>query len=202
MPPVRPRRRNARGQGSRLRGEIIDASCRLIDSGGDALTLRAVARETGIAGPSIYDHFASVEDIRDDLVRVCFDELIRRLTEADARMSEPEDRLHAICEAYVAYGEEFPNRYALLYRSVRTRAQKASSGNGGARALRILVDSIADCAAAGRSASVDPYDDAVGVWTAIHGLTTLRASRPDFSNLHADEMLRNLVRRQARIVSG
>jgi AcrR family transcriptional regulator len=69
MPRVEPRQRNARGQGGRLRSEIVEASRRLTDHGGDALTLRAIAREAGIAGPSIYDHFANVDEIRDDVVR-------------------------------------------------------------------------------------------------------------------------------------
>ena len=48
---VRPR--NRRGEGARLRAEIVDAATALIDeSGGDALTLRAVARRAGISAPS------------------------------------------------------------------------------------------------------------------------------------------------------
>jgi AcrR family transcriptional regulator len=199
MPHVERRRRNARGQGARLRTEIIEASQRLLDSGTDLLTLRAVARETGVTGPSVYDHFSGVEAIEDDLVRVCFDELIARLREAEDSTEDPVERLHAICAAYVAYGAAFPQRYALLYRSVRTRDRKAATGNRGAVALRILVDSITACAAAGRSSSVDAYVDAVAVWAGIHGLTTLRASRPDFPALHADATLRSMVRRQAGI---
>jgi AcrR family transcriptional regulator len=199
MPPVEQRRRNARGQGARLRTEIIEASQRLIDRGTELLTLRAVARETGVAGPSIYDHFAGVEAIEDDLVAVCFDDLTARLRAADASAADPVARLDAICDAYVAYGAAFPHRYALLYRTVRTRERKAATGNRGAVALGVLVDGIAACAEAGRSSSVDHYVDAVSVWTVLHGLTTLRASRPDFPALHADATLRGMVRRQAGI---
>jgi AcrR family transcriptional regulator len=200
MPRVEPRQRNARGQGGRLRSEIVEASRRLIDDGADALTLRGIAREAGIAGPSIYDHFASVDEIRDEAVRLCFEELIARLCDADKAASDPEGRLQAICTAYVAYGEAYPYRYALLYRFVRTRDQNAATGHGGARALQILVESITDCAAVGRSSSTNPYDDAVAVWACIHGLTTLRASRPDFRQVQSDETLRDIVRRQARII--
>jgi AcrR family transcriptional regulator len=201
MPPVESRQRNARGQGGRLRSEIVEASRRLIDDGVDTLTLRAVAREAGIAGPSIYDHFANVDAIRDEVIRLCFDELIERLSIAGGADGDAEARLHAICTAYVAYGEEYPHRYALLYRFVRTRERNAATGHGGPRALQILVDSIADCAAAGLSSSTNPYDDAVAVWACIHGLTTLRASRPDFRQIQSRETLRDIVRRQARIVS-
>jgi AcrR family transcriptional regulator len=200
MPPVEPRQRNARGQGGKLRSEILEASRRLIDDGVDGLTLRAVAREAGIAGPSIYGHFANVDEIRDEVVRLCFEELIANLSTADRAATDPEGRLQAICTAYVAYGEAYPHRYALLYRAVRKRDQHEATGYGGARALQILVDSIADCAATGVSASTNPYDDAVAVWACIHGLTTLRASRPDFRQVQSDDTLRDIVRRQARII--
>lgn len=199
MPQAQPRRRNARGQGRLLRSEITEASERLIDNGAEVLTLRAVAREAGIAGPSIYDHFSGLEEIRNELVGRCFAELIERLVAADASSADPCERLDGICDAYVGYGAAFPHRYALLYQSVRTPERTAASGNRGAAALQILVDCITDCVAAGRSASANPYDDAVAVWAAIHGLTTLRASRPDFRHLHSSETLRDVVHRQARI---
>jgi AcrR family transcriptional regulator len=198
MSPVEPRQRNARGQGGRLRSEILEAAQRLIDDGAGALTLRAIAREAGIAGPSIYTHFANVDVIRDELRSFCFDELIAGLTEG-AAAADPVARLQAICSAYVAYGQAHPHRYALLYGVVRTREQNPATGHGGPRALQILVDAITACTTAGRSSSLDPSDDAVAVWAAIHGLTTLRASRPDFGQIQSEQTLRDIVLRQAQI---
>jgi len=52
--PERPRRRNSRGEGSLLKGEVIRAAMRLLDRASNAeLSLRMVAREAGIAAPSI-----------------------------------------------------------------------------------------------------------------------------------------------------
>ncbi len=201
MSSVEPRQRNARGQGGRLRSEIVEATQRLIDNGIDALTLRAIAREAGVAGPSIYDHFANVDAIRDEVRSLCFDELSAGLSDDAAATDDHVTRLQAICSAYVAYGKAYPYRYALLYSSLRRREQNTATGHGGPRALQILVDSITDCVAAGQSSSSNPYDDAVAVWACIHGLTTLRASRPDFNQIQSDETLRNIVRRQAQIVS-
>src|SRR3954467_2567811 len=54
------RGRNRRGQGELLREEIIAAALRLLDELADdqALSLRAVAREIGIAATSVYIQFA------------------------------------------------------------------------------------------------------------------------------------------------
>jgi AcrR family transcriptional regulator len=59
------RRRNARGQGARLTEDIVTGALALIERTGsaEAVTLRAVAREVGIAAPSIYPHFADREAI-------------------------------------------------------------------------------------------------------------------------------------------
>src|SRR6266852_3216557 len=62
---ARRRQRNARGQGARLTEDIVSAAITLIERAGthEAVTLRAVAREVGIAAPSIYAHFPDREAI-------------------------------------------------------------------------------------------------------------------------------------------
>src|ERR1700749_329326 len=54
------RARNARGEGERLRDEIIEAAIKVLSVIGseDPFSLRAVAREARIAAPSVYIHFA------------------------------------------------------------------------------------------------------------------------------------------------
>jgi AcrR family transcriptional regulator len=201
MTSAKTRQRNARGEGSRLRLEIVAATIRLIDDGTNRLTLRAIAREAGIAGPSIYDHFPDIESIRTEVIRSCYEDLIERIRQAQDDVADPVERLEVTCFAYARYGAEFPHRYALLFRGERDQDEKAAVGDRGAAALQTLVDSIAICAEAGRSASADPYDDALAVWSAIHGLTTLRTSRPLFARLHRDELLRSIIHRLACITS-
>lgn len=201
MDSAKTRQRNARGEGGRLRLEILEATTRLIDAHADRLTLRAIAREAGIAGPSIYDHFPGIESIRTEVIRFCYDDLIDRIHQAQHDVEDPVGRLEATCFAYVGYGAEFPERYALLFRTERDQEEKLAVGDRGAAALQTLVDSIADCETAGRSTSTDPYESALGVWSAIHGLTTLRSSRPHFARLHSDTLLRSIIHRLAWINS-
>ena len=54
-----PRRPNARGQGERLRQEIISAAARMLGDLADdeALSLRAVARAVSISPTSVYLYF-------------------------------------------------------------------------------------------------------------------------------------------------
>src|SRR5713226_5348455 len=71
------RKRNARGQGARLTQDIVSGALALIEREGsdEAVTLRAVAREIGIAAPSIYAHFPDRDAIVMAAVVRIFDEL-------------------------------------------------------------------------------------------------------------------------------
>ena len=201
MASARPRQRNPRGEGNRLRSEIVEATIRLVDAGIERLTLRAIAREAGITGPSIYDHFPDVKSIRNEVIRSCYEDLVARIHQAQQGVADPVGRLEVTCVTYTRYGAHFPHRYALLFRAERDQDEKLAVGQIGAAALQTLVDGIASCREAGRSTSSDPYDDALAVWTAIHGLTTLRSSRPHFARLHGDELLRSVIHRLACITS-
>src|SRR3954465_14240883 len=79
-PPAGRRGRNPRGQGERLREDIVGAALRLLDEHGDdqALSMRAVAREVGVAATSVYIHFAD----RDALVLAALERFHRELLEA------------------------------------------------------------------------------------------------------------------------
>src|SRR5215211_7851719 len=74
------RARNPQGQGGRLRADLIAAADAILARTGDVegLSLRAVAREVGIATPSIYLHFPD----KAALVRAVLDARFAELGEA------------------------------------------------------------------------------------------------------------------------
>jgi AcrR family transcriptional regulator len=204
--PARRRRRNPRGEGTRLRAEILEAAAAILEETGDeaAVTLRAIARAVGIAAPSIYAHFPDREAVLDRLVADGFAEFTATLQAAVGPLADPVERLYAGCRAYLAYAAERPERYRVLFHhpSVKSREREIDSAARaqGAAALDVLVQGIVQCARAGRSASADPFADAVAVWVALHGLATLLAETPDdFPWPDQEQMLTALVGRIARI---
>ncbi len=195
------RKRNLRGQGTRLREEIEAAALRLVDAGADPITLRAVAREAGISAPSIYDHFGDLEEIVSAVVDRCFTELTATVTAARDRREDPVERLEAGCGAYLAFAVRQPRRYALLF--VRERDPDPAAGASpatGATAFATLVDGIAACAAAGASLSQDPFGDAVALWSAMHGYASLRMTQKGFPWPEEQATLQRIIHRLARIV--
>ncbi|HEY4464900.1 MAG TPA: TetR/AcrR family transcriptional regulator [Streptosporangiaceae bacterium] len=123
-PARRPR--NARGEGGRLAEDIVSGALALIDRTGseEAVTLRAVAREIGIAAPSIYAHFADREAIIMAAVLQIFGELFDAITTgADSAGPDPVDRLVAGCAAYLRFGLAHPARYGVLFAERRMTAR-------------------------------------------------------------------------------
>ena len=187
-------RRNARGQGNRLADDIVRGALAIIERTGsdDAVTLRAVAREVGIAAPSIYAHFADREAIIMAAVVKIFDELADAVEQAEeAAGPDPVDRLLAGCQAYLDYGLGHQARYGLLFSprglTPEEYCQPVPIGPDGspvlefgAEAFSQLVRGIQACVAAGVSASEDVLADATSVWVALHGAVALRTALPGF----------------------
>lgn len=208
--PRKPRPRNPRGEGGRLRQDILDAASQILETTGteEAVTLRAIARAVGIAAPSIYGHFADREAILDQLIANGFAEFRVDLQAARASCSDPVERLLAGCRIYLSFAAEHPSRYRLLFqkselRGTRERPVDPAAYAEGSAALNVLVECIADCASAGRSASRDHFADAVAVWVALHGLATLLAETgPGFPWPDKDQLLTAIVSRLAQLQPG
>jgi AcrR family transcriptional regulator len=96
------RKRNPRGQGERLRDDIIEAASRLLaDPAAPPLTLRAVAREVGVAATSVYLHFDSI-----DTLTLAFQQLIERVAAclgADPEAPEDQDDQRAFFTAQLIW---------------------------------------------------------------------------------------------------
>ena len=207
------RPRNRRGQGARLTEDIVTGALALIDRAGsaEAVTLRAVAREVGIAAPSIYPHFADREAIMAAVVARVFDELAAAI-KAGAAAAGPDlvDQLVAGCAGYVDFGLSQPARYGVLFTGRWGPAADycqpvALSPDGqpvlewGAEAFSLLLHGIQDCVTAGRSASTDVLADATTVWVALHGTVALRTTLPGFPWPPLAAQLRHEVLALARV---
>lgn len=186
------RRRNPRGEGSRLRGDIVAAAASLLEDSGseDSITLRGVARQAGIAAPSIYAHFADREAILAAVVAQAFAELDGALAAADGH-SDPRQRLRLLCEAYLDFAGARPHRYRVVFGRHRVGGVevKPLEELWGAQAFARLAASVAGCLPADRS----PQVAAVSLWAGLHGYASLSASVPAFPWPDRQEMLDALL---------
>src|ERR1700761_6767273 len=207
MPDVEvpARRRNKRGEGSRLRDDIVQAaSTRLEETGReDALTLRAVARAAGIAAPSIYAHFRDPYEIKLALEERTFGLLAEALRPASAGQAEPVPALYAVCRAYPDFAADHPDLYRVLFERHRREAVEPGATSDdvttiiGADAFGVLLEAVRACVDAGDSAEPSAPAATVRVWVSLHGMATLRASMPWFPWPPRDTLLDELISRAA-----
>ena len=78
------RERNPRGQGDRLRADLLDATVDLIAETGsvDGVSLRAAAKRAGVSPMAVYNHFEDKDALLEAAVEHCWDEFQAALAEA------------------------------------------------------------------------------------------------------------------------
>jgi AcrR family transcriptional regulator len=176
--------RNRRGEGARLRDDIVAAAVELLDEHGDesAITLRSVARRVGIAAPSIYRHFPDQPAIMLAVVQQAYVELDERLqADLDAAGDDPRRRLFALATSYLEIAEQHPQRYRTMFGGVWVPTLGESSVTAddlyalGETAIRLLTEALQGCVDAGIATSTDVFADAIALWLGIHGLAHQRS---------------------------
>jgi AcrR family transcriptional regulator len=198
------RKRNRRGQGPRLRAEIVDAATALIaHNGPDGLTLRAVAREAGITAPSIYPHFSGLDAVLEAVVDNMFAMLADYIRQSAGPAADPVSRLRAACHAYVGFGQKYPNEYAIMFTHkselIADSTEPTVANMPGAEAFDLLLEPLRDCVASGASRSTNAQGDATALWVALHGYISLNTSLPRFPWPAGDTVIDILITHVAQL---
>lgn len=175
------RPRNRRGEGERLRHEVLAAVNRLLDRWGsdEKLTMRAVAKEVGVSAPSIYLHFADKTELVWAALSDKYAQLADRMHEADlaALGDGPRARLAAQAHAYCAFAFENPGHYRLMYEVRQPAAEMERIGQHPSRRVGASFrTAVGRCADAGLSLALPPNQAAHTLWAALHGFVSLQHS--------------------------
>lgn len=185
------RERNPRGQGERLRVDLIDAAVDLIAETGsvDGVSLRAAAKRAGVSPMAVYNHFADKDALLVAAVEHCWDEFQAAIA-ATLDEPEPSARLRAAGDAYVRFALEHPGRYAVMFSGTRNLPERAAPiGMSAFDTLVAMVADILDLHHDGR----DPAFVAVQVHTWIHGMVSLLGCAPDGPWPSTDALLDDLM---------
>lgn len=193
--PRRPRAR--RGEGDKLRAHILNAAEDLLATTGDegAVSIRAVAKRAGITPPSIYMHFSDKNELLFEVCESRFAQFDERLEAAGAGSDDPFESLRLRARAYVSFGTENPEAYRILFMG---RPTAAPDGYDPERLMRSasfahLVDAVERCLVARPGVRREPIEVAMLLWAAIHGVTSLLISKPDFPWPGAEDLIDRLV---------
>jgi AcrR family transcriptional regulator len=195
------RSRNARGEGEKLRGEIIDAAIKVLSALGpdDPFSLRSVAKMAKIAAPSVYIHFAD----RNVLILAVLEQLfaeqvaIRAAAEADAAKAGGGawERLLARSAASVRFGLEHPGHYKVLFEGrVVPRVNDPRVAGFGRPLLVRSIELIREIPSHPGRVSDDPERLSLLLWSGLHGIVSLRINKPTLDWPPATELAEQITR--------
>ena len=194
-----PRRSRApKGEGDRLRDDILAVTERLLLGTGDAsaVSVRAIAEAVGVTPPSIYLHFADKDALIYAVCEMEFAKLDEVLEEAVAGVDDPVESLRRRGRAYIQFGVDHPEHYRILLMGKEdfTREDFEAGRIPGISSFMALVANVQACIDAGAFAPRDPMLVACGLWSAVHGITSLRITMPGFPVVHtADELIDHVL---------
>lgn len=188
------RTRYRRGEGARLREDILEAASRLFfeQGGAEGMTMRAVAAAAGVSPPAVYLHFADKDELIFAVCQGLFTRLDEAVEGAADGIDDPIEAMKARGRAYVRFGLEHPDHYRVLFMQAPGNQPlhygpeevKASAAFGH------LMNNVATLATDPRVRDdIDPYELALDCWAFVHGLTSLLITKPDFGWPDADAML-------------
>ena len=159
MPSVpRTARERARAE---ITSEILEAGRRhLATDGAAGLSLRAIARELGMASSAVYRYVASRDELLTRLIIDAYDSLGAAAEAGHAAVDDGDlaGRFSAVCRAVREWALANPNEYALIYGSpVPGYVAPADTIGPASRVSNLLVQILADAAGAGhRGSGRDP----------------------------------------------
>ncbi len=195
------RARNPRGEGGRLRTDLLDAAAELMARHGsiDRVSVRAVAAQVGVSPTAVYRHFENHADLLWAAVNHCFEEFAAAMLEARTVSDDVFEQFEASGRAYVRFATEHTGKYRVMFSNrveLPPREEPA-----GVHAFHNLVDLMADVLRA-LDDDRDPRFVAVQVWTWIHGMVDLICNHTEFDWWPEIDELLDELRTRLELVPG
>ncbi len=157
--------------------------------------MRAIADAVGVTPPSIYLHFADKDALIYAVCEMQFAKLDRVIEDAVAGVDDPVETLRRRGRAYIEFGVEHPEHYRILLmgKADITREDFEAGNVPGISSFLALVANVQACIDSGAFAPRDPMLVAFGLWSTVHGITSLRITMPGFPVVHAvDDLIEHV----------
>lgn len=199
--PVR-RTRARKGEGARLRDEILEATEKLLLETGSsrAVSIRAVADAVGVTAPSIYRHFPDKQTLIWEVCTRHMDNLHAHLQAATADIDDPLDALLAAGGAYVEFGRAHPEPYRIMFMAGPDDVPAGMEDTWLIESPAVVetVAMVQRCIDSGYFLPEvdDPVRVFLGIWARMHGLTSIVVSKPylPIDDAFVDEYMEQCVR--------
>jgi AcrR family transcriptional regulator len=152
---------------------LLDAAERLLENEGpDALSVRRIAAEAGVAPMGVYNRFGGKNGIVDELFTQGFDELAGEIRAVDE--PDPLAALRRTANRYRAFALAHPTMYTVMFdRAVKGYEPSDNAITHAAACFDELANHVRRAMAAGALLDGDPRDVAQQIWSSCHGAVSL-----------------------------
>jgi AcrR family transcriptional regulator len=185
------RHRARRGEGDKLRREILGVAEKLLVETGDEsnVSIRSIADAVGCTPPAIYLHWSDKDELFHEVCSGRFKEFDDWIEEAGAQSDDPLESLRLRGKAYVRFGLEHPEVYRLLMLTKAEGNIDEPGHEAGRACFTHLVEAVDRCVKSGAFTDVDPLVASLALWAGVHGLTSLLITFPDFDWRDVDALI-------------
>ena len=146
------------------------------------MSIRAIASDVGVTPPSIYLHFADKDALIFAVCQEQFAKLEALVDERSAGVDDPLQRLRIMGETYVGFGVAHPEQYRIILmgKGGVTIEDFQSGAMPGVSTFQRLMGAVEACMDAGIFRRQDVFLVATGIWSLVHGITSMRITIPEF----------------------
>lgn len=190
-PQPAERQRYARGEGDRLRDDLLGAATELMAETGsiEGISLRAVARRAGVSPTAVYRHFDDHLDLLRESVAQCWRNFYETMVAARDSSTDPYVAFRAAGDEYVRFAMEHQGQYRVLFSNrihldltdldlPNSMEPPDEMSEAGMSAFQVLVD-LVSAILERNGDDRDAFFVAVQVHTWIHGMVDLVGCHPD-----------------------
>lgn len=156
------------------RDTLLDSAVQhLGDRGLEGLTLRSIARASGVSHAAPARHFPGLGSLLAAVAARSFRELTGALDERVEGVEDPIERLRVSGYAYLEFALANPGPYELMFRPERLDRSSGEYLDASAESYGRLTALVAGAQGAGWKPDVDHAQLTALVWAGIHGLASL-----------------------------
>ena len=155
-----------------LKAAMITATLQLVRSKGPrGFTLNEASRTAGVSVSAPYNHFKDKEALLIEIVLLGNRTIEANLRVAATMDASPQDRLIAVCLAYIDFARNHPDIFAVMFQSGIDKSPYPEVHESGAKAFHVAVELALEIEPTAEAAEVL----AMAIWTTAHGFANLAA---------------------------
>ncbi|WP_157696606.1 TetR/AcrR family transcriptional regulator [Porphyrobacter sp. CACIAM 03H1] len=157
-----------------MRDTLLGNALAILDEAGpDGVTIRAVARASGVSHAAPVNHFADRRELMTSLATVIFSQYLAEVERQHAVLS---DRGRAYLIALHTFSQAHPWRYSILWRKDLIDWEDPIFLNVCEDAYQDFLQALASSRSNAPSGEIDIETLGTALWSMVHGYSELRAT--------------------------